>query len=212
MTSPRVKAVMTHCSMEGVSAALSEALPIIGVPLRGNQAGVCVLAQNMGAGSCYFARGAIAEEEESKRRVDRMAEELIGHIRKVMLNLSTAREYQQQAVRAQRVVQLGGGVARAVDLVEMAMYGGLELLQEPFDRLGLAGWLVRSMVDVRVGVFFLVMLVWWVVVMCCRGMRRLKKKLGRSKDTDDDEDGQEPRDWWSKKDLTPHPRDSKKSR
>lgn len=212
MTSPRVKAVMTHCSMEGVSAALSEALPIIGVPLRGNQAGVCVLAQNMGAGSCYSSRGASVEEESPEHRFDRMARELTRHIRKVMLDPSTATQYQQQAVRAQRVVQLGGGVARAVDLVEMAMYGGLELLQEPFDRLGLAGWLVRSMVDVRVGVFLLVMLVWWAVVMCCRGMRRLKKKLGCGPDTDDDEEGHEPRDWWSKKDLTPHPRDSKKLR
>lgn len=113
LTSPRVKAVMSHCSIEGVSAALSEALPIIGLPLRGNQPGTCVLAQNMGAASCYLYRRPIADEEaQGQERVDHLAKELQQHIYGVMFDPVTAPQYQQQAVRAQRVMQFGGGGAK----------------------------------------------------------------------------------------------------
>jgi len=179
LTSSKVKAFMSHCTLEAVSEALWAGLPIVGIPLRGNQPGTCVLAQNMGAACCTYFRQLSSGDKE--KLLQHLAHHILRELQKVLVDADSAAIYRLQALRAQQVMQFGGGVQRAADLVEVGLFGGLELLQKPHDRLGLGGWMTGSMVDVRLGVFLITILGYSMFILIIRWTRRLFRYVLRGR-------------------------------
>jgi hypothetical protein len=163
----RVQAMISHCSLDAVGEALSTGVPIVGVPLRGNQPGICVMVQNSGAGRCLLLSTA--------------GKVSVGSLRDVLQEVVVERvdAYRKGARRLQRIIESAGGAARAADVVELALATGLHHLQDPYAKLGL-GWFYVSLLDLRFGLLCLALLMYTTVVLTARWLRRIMRRLNRT--------------------------------
>jgi UDP:flavonoid glycosyltransferase YjiC (YdhE family) len=98
---------ITHAGLNTTLESLSYGVPMVAIPVTDDQSGVAARIAWTGAGELVtLSRLSISRLRETIKRV------------------STEESYKQNAVRLQEAIRQTGGVTRAADIVEQAVFTG----------------------------------------------------------------------------------------
>lgn len=103
----RASLVITHAGMNTVMESLSQAVPMVAIPIAVDQPGIAARIAWTGVGKVV--------------PLSRLGTSML---REAIIEVLTQESYQANAVRSQQALQEAGGVSRAVDIIEQAISTG----------------------------------------------------------------------------------------
>ncbi|GAP96880.1 glycosyltransferase [Leptolyngbya sp. NIES-2104] len=96
--------VITHAGMNTVMESLSQAVPMVAIPIAIDQPGIAARIAWTGVGKVV--------------PLSRLGTPML---REAIIEVLTQESYQANAARSQQALQEAGGVSRAVDIIEQAI-------------------------------------------------------------------------------------------
>lgn len=107
----KVTLMITHAGMNTTLECLSHGVPMVAIPVANDQPGIAARIAWAGAGEVVpLKKLSVSKLRESIQRV------------------LTQESYKQNALRLQQAIRQGGGVSRAADIIERAVFTGKPVL------------------------------------------------------------------------------------
>lgn len=141
-----------HGGLGGINDALYNAIPIVCMPFGGDQTGTCLRVQELGLGIM------ILDSHSSKSSTV-----IANSIQTILTNYTM---YSKNAARFRKLLQSGGGVDRAVELIELYASVGYDHLIPAYVKYDWS-WVAYCNIDVQITIALILCLVIIGIRYCC---------------------------------------------